>query len=91
MPAIVSRAWEAGEASDGDKAREYNEKIMIATSILRLAKGGGPDGAAFSAIKSALKSMGVIDHDHVSRPLRQLTEEEKLPIPEVLRTLGLVT
>ena len=40
-------------------------------------------------MKSALKMMGIIDHDTMTRPLRPLTEEEKEPIPGILSELDL--
>ena len=44
-------------------------------------------------MKAALKHMGVIDHDTMSRPFRPLTDEEKEQIPEelgpILEELGL--
>jgi dihydrodipicolinate synthase/N-acetylneuraminate lyase len=40
-------------------------------------------------MKSALKIMGIIDHDTVTRPLRPLTHEEKNTIPELIKELGL--
>ena len=90
IPAIVSQAWEAGERGDRDSAREYDTKIMVATKLQGLAKGGGPNAASFSGMKTALKIMGILDHDTVTRPLRPLDEEEKQPIPALLRELGLV-
>ena len=41
-------------------------------------------------MKSALKHMGVIDHDTMSRPFRPLTDEEKEQIPPILEELDLV-
>ena len=89
VPAVVAKAWEAGEAGDTESARAHMAQLIVATKIQRLAKGGGPVAATISALKSALKVMGVIDHDYVTRPLRPLTEEEKKPIPAILQELGL--
>ena len=89
-PAIVARAWEAGEAGDTDRIQEYNAKLMAADQIQRLATSGSFDASRFSGMKSALKLMDVLDHDTVSRPFRPLTEEEKRPIPGILKELGLV-
>ena len=91
VPAIAAAAWEAGEVGDLEKARGYDAKLMVALRIQRLAKGGGPNAAVLSGVKSALATMGVLDHDHVSRPLRPLTEEEKQPIPGILEELGLTS
>ena len=62
---------------------------MAALKVQKLARGGGPNAANLAGVKSALAALGVIDHDHLSRPLRPLTDEEKLPIPGILRELGL--
>ena len=89
-PAIVAAGWEAGEAGDAERVSEHNGKIMAAMQITRLAKGGGFDASRFSGLKSALKIIGVLEHDTVSAPLRPLTEEEKEPIPGILTELGLL-
>ena len=91
VPSLVSSAWRAGEAGDVNAVRESNAKLAVASSVQRLAAGGSFDGSRFSGIKSALKIMGILEHDTVSRPLRQLTDEEKEPIPSILRELGLMS
>ena len=89
VPGLFVEAWEAGEAGDEDAAQRYLEKIVTASTVMKLAKGGGPNASSFSGMKSALKHMGILDSDTVSRPLRPLTEEEKQPIPGLLREVGL--
>ena len=89
VPALASRAWEAGEAGDLETVRECDGQLLAATKITRVAKGGGPNASTLSGMKSALKLMGIIDEDTVSRPLRPLTEEEKEQIPAILHELGL--
>ncbi|MBQ10757.1 MAG: hypothetical protein CMJ45_04325 [Planctomyces sp.] len=96
IPAIANlaasasaRGWEAGEAGDMATVKECNAKLMAASKIAQLAKGGGPNAAAFSGMKSALKHMGILDSDTVSRPLRALTEEEKKGIPAILEEVGI--
>ncbi len=88
-PGVVAKAWEAGEAGDAETARAYQAKVMAASKMMHLAKGGGPNASSFSGMKSALKHMGVIDSDTVTRPLRPLTEDEKQEIPEILREVGI--
>ena len=90
VPAISSRGWEAGEAGDTETVRECDAKLLIANGISRIAKGGGANAASFSAMKSSLKLMGVLDSDTVSRPLRPLTEGEKKELPAVLKKLDLL-
>ncbi len=96
IPAIANlaasasaRGWEAGEAGDMETVKECNAKLIAASKIAQLAKGGGPNAAAFSGMKSALKHMGILDSDTVSRPLRALTEEEKKGIPAILEEAGI--
>ena len=89
VPAIASAAWEAGELGDAEKAAEFDDRLIAALKVQKLARGGGPNAATLAGVKSALAALGVIDHDHLSRPLRPLTDEEKLPIPAILRELGL--
>lgn len=96
IPAIANlaasasaRGWEAGEAGDMETVKECNAKLIAASKIAQLAKGGGPNAAAFSGMKSALKHMGILDSDTVSRPLRALTEEEKKGIPAILEEVGI--
>jgi len=90
VPAISSRGWEAGEAGDAEIARECDALLVAASKIAKVAGGGGPNAASFSGMKSALKMMGVIDSDTVSRPLRPLTDEEKQRIPAILKELDLL-
>ena len=90
VPAISSRGLEAGEAGDTETVRECDAKLLIANGISRIAKGGGANAASFSAMKSSLKLMGILDSDTVSRPLRPLTEDEKKKLPAVLKKLDLL-
>ena len=89
VPAASARGWEAGEAGDAATVRECNARLLAAGKIALLAKGGGANAASFAGMKSALKIMGILDNDAVSRPLRPLTEEEKKGIPAILEELGL--
>jgi 4-hydroxy-tetrahydrodipicolinate synthase len=89
VPNAFARGWEAGEAGDVKTAKECNAKLMIAMKISKLAKGGGANAASFSGMKSALKAMGVLENDAVTRPMRPLTDEEKQGILAILNELGL--
>ena len=90
IPAVCARGWEAGESGDVDTVNECNAKIIAMQKVAKLAKGGGPNAAAFAGMKSALKIMGVIDDDTVSRPLRPFTDDEKAGIPAILKELELM-
>lgn len=89
IPAACASGWEAGEAGDDEGVRKSNAAIIASQKLARLAQGGGPNAASFAGMKSALKHMGVIDHDAVSRPLRPFTDAEKAGIPPILKELGL--
>ncbi len=89
VPEASARGWEAGEVGDAATVRECNAKLLIAGKIATLSKGGSANAASFAGMKSALKMMGVLDSDTVSRPLRPLTEQEKQGIPAILEELGL--
>lgn len=89
IPAACAYGWEAGESGDDEGVRKSNAAIIASQKLARLAQGGGPNAASFAGMKSALKHMGVIDHDAVSRPLRPFTDAEKAGIPPILEELGL--
>ena len=90
VPAACSRGWEAGESGDAETVRECNTQLIVATKIQRIATGGNATGASFAGMKAALKLMGVLDDDTVSRPMRSLTAEEKQRIPAILKELDLL-
>ena len=90
VPKIATAGWEAGEAGDVETARACDAQLLTATGIQRFANGGGPNAASFSGIKSALKIMGVLDSDAVSRPMRPLNDDEKQGIPPLLDELDLM-
>ena len=89
VPEVCARGWEAGEAGDTETVRDCNGKLLTAQKVGAVAKGGSANAASFGGMKAALKQMGVIDHDIMSRPFRQLTEEEKSQIPPILEEIGL--
>lgn len=89
IPAACASGWEAGESGDDEGVRKSNAAIIASQKLARLAQGGGPNAASFAGMKSALKHMGIIDHDAVSRPLRPFTDAEKAGIPPILEELGL--
>lgn len=89
IPAAASAGWHAGETNKTPSIHKHNATIITAQKISQIAKGGSPNAASFAGMKSALKLMGVIDHDTVSRPLRPLTPQEKESIPPILKALNL--
>ena len=90
VPGVCSRGWEAGESGDAEAARKCNAQLIAASKIQRVAKGGSAVAASFASMKAALKLMGVLDDDTVSKPMRPLTAEEKQQIPAILKELGLL-
>lgn len=90
VPAIASRGWEAGERGDVETVRECEQGLALARKVPGLAKGGSQNAATLASMKSALKLMGVIDHDTVTRPLRPLSDDEKGQLRPILKELGLL-
>lgn len=89
IPEIYVKAWEAGIDGDREQTRRYDAKLMIADRVGKLALAGSVP-STFAGLKTALKLIGVIEHDAVARPTRSLTKEEASPIPGILRELGLL-
>ena len=89
VPRACAQGWEAGERGDAETVRKCNAQLVTVGKVPQLAQGGGPNAAILSGMKSALKLLGVLDSDTVSRPLRPLTEPEKQGIPAILQELGL--
>ena len=89
VPKACAQGWEAGERGDADTVKKCNAQLVTVGKVPQLAQGGGPNAAILSGMKSALKLMGVLDSDTVSRPLRPLTEPEKAGLPAILQELGL--
>ena len=90
IPKIASSIWESGKSLDRNAAKQLNSKLIQATKLRDLPKGGGFDSTNLASMKSALKMMGIIEHDLMSRPLRKLTDEEKHGISEILKKLDLL-
>lgn len=88
--ASMSRAWEAGDSGDEQTADRYFSEVSSLAKVLRLAQAGAVHGSMISGLKSALKIMGIIDHDTVTQPLRTLSQEEKDQIPPLLQAAGLL-
>lgn len=89
IPAISVECWDAGQSGDAEAAKVANAKLLTFMKLGKLAQGGSPNAAAFGGMKAALKIMGVIDDDRLSRPFRSFTDGEKAGIPPILKELGL--
>ena len=90
IPEICSSGWEAGEKNNSKIIKQSNLKISIAQKILSFSKNRSPAAASFSGIKSALKHIGIIKYETISKPLNGLTQEEQKQIPDLLKTLDLI-
>ena len=89
VPRSVAATWEAGARGDVEAALCHHATVLAATRATQLGRGGGVQASSFSGLKSALKLMGVIEHDTVSAPLRPLSDAEKSQLPALLTQLGL--
>ncbi len=85
-PASSAAAWEAGERGDEEAAGRRHAEVVEAARVMQLGRGGG---AGICGLKSALKLLGVIEHDTASAPMRPLSEEEKSRLPALLAQLDL--
>ena len=85
-PRSVSGAWEAGQRGDDEAAARCHLETLAATRVTQIATGSG---TGYAAMKSALKLMGIIDHDTVSAPFRPLDDAAKARIPPLLEELAL--
>ena len=86
-PRSVSGAWEAGQRGDEETAALCHHETLAAMRVTALATGSS--GTGYAALKSALKAMGIIDHDTVSAPFRPLDEAAQAQLPPLLEELGL--
>lgn len=89
LPEATVKAFEAGEKGDMEEAIKWDNKLDLLAKLPALAKGGSPIARNLGAMKAALKIMGIIDHDTLTRPLRSLSDEEKKGIPAILTEMGL--
>lgn len=90
IPSYAVKAWESGIANSGAEANVYMEKILIASKVQYLSKFGAAISSKLAGIKSGLKELGVIENDNLSSPLKSLTEEEKVPIKNILKSASLI-
>lgn len=85
-PASAAAAWEAGARGDEEAADRRLAEVLTAARVMRLGRGGG---ASVAGLKSALKLLGIIEHDTASAPMRPLSDEEQSRLPPLLAQLGL--
>ena len=90
LPSYVVKAWEYGLINSNIESNTYMKKIDEARKIQNLSKSGADISSKLAGIKSGLKERGIIESDIMSSPLKSLTEEEKQPIKNILKSSGLL-
>ncbi|SVB76988.1 uncharacterized protein METZ01_LOCUS229842 [marine metagenome] len=90
IPSYAVKAWESGIINSNTQAALYMSKIDTARKIQNLSKSGADISSKLAGIKSGLKELGIIEYDIMSSPLKSLTEEEKQPIKNILKSAGLM-
>ncbi len=90
LPAVSVRGWEAGAAGDVETALQCDSLLLASGALQRVAQGGSVNSNNVASMKASLAILGVIDHGTMSRPMRELTEDEKQALPPILRKLGLL-
>lgn len=86
VPRSAAAAWEAGARGDEEAAGRGHAEVVTAARTMQLGRGGG---AGVCGLKSALKLLGIIEHDTASAPMRPLSAEEQSHLPPLLAQLGL--
>lgn len=87
IPRDISSAWEFSRSGDEAAASQSHDQVLSAIRITKL--GGGGLAGVLSGLKSALKVLGVIEHDTISVPLRPLGLSEMNQIPLLLDEIGI--
>jgi 4-hydroxy-tetrahydrodipicolinate synthase len=75
-PAAAAEAWEAAVSGDYSLAARAQEIVMRYEDLADVARGGSPDAAGYSTMKNVLHEWGVINSTRLTRPLRELTQDE---------------
>jgi 4-hydroxy-tetrahydrodipicolinate synthase len=86
-PAAAAEAWEAAESGDYALAARAQEVVMRYEDLSEVARGGSPDAASYSSMKTALKEWGIISSTRLTRPLREFSDEEVSALRERLQAL----
>lgn len=89
VPELFVKAWQAGEKGDKVSATKYHSLLARAARLPSIAKGGSANSAIIGGQKVALKMMGVISSDYVTRPFRSYTEDERKQVAALIKELGL--
>ena len=87
IPRYISSAWDAAQSGDEAAASQAHDQVLSAIRVMRL--GGAGSAGVYSGLKSALKILGVIDHNTISVPFRPLGPSEMNQIPLLLDEIGI--
>ncbi|MHB1006095.1 MAG: dihydrodipicolinate synthase family protein [Chloroflexota bacterium] len=87
VPSACVQTYEAARRGDWAGAAKHQERVMAVERISKVAQGGCPNAALFSAMKTILAKQGVIAHNTLSAPLRQLTAAEVAKLEAVAAEL----
>src|SRR5579871_2536282 len=86
-PAAAAEAWEAAVKGDYTLAAKAQEVVMRYEDLAEVAKAGSPDAASYSSMKNILRDWGVIDNAGLTRPLREMADEEIAELRRRVQTL----
>ena len=86
-PAASAEAWEAAARGDLRTAARAVEIVGQYEDVAEVARGGSPDAASYAAMKAILKDWGVIAEARLSRPLRNLTDDELATLRQRLQSI----
>lgn len=73
VPDLVCRLWDAAEAKDWARARNYHDRIQ---PLANLVYSKAPASRSVARLKACLVILGVIDHAYVRPPMAQLPRDE---------------
>jgi 4-hydroxy-tetrahydrodipicolinate synthase len=86
-PAAAAEAWEAAVRGDFTLSARAQEVVMRYEDLAGVARGGSPDAASYSSMKNILRDWGIINSARLTRPLRDLSDDEVTELRRRLQTL----
>lgn len=89
VPALCVECYQAARARDFDAADRCAAKLIQASRIGNLVRGGSQSASSFATMKTALKQLGVIDTNLVTGPLRNVNADEESKVVDFVNELGL--
>jgi len=86
-PAAAAEAWEAAVRGDYALAARAQEVVMRYEDMGEVAHGGSTDAASYSSMKNILREWGIIATSRLTRPLREMNQDEVNTLRERLKSL----